>query len=64
MSELVWQKSTFSEPGSDTCVELATDPPGHPHLRESDEPGTVIATSPAALRALLGRVKAGKPLGR
>lgn len=59
MSQLVWQKSTFSEPGSDTCVEVALDRTGTPHLRESDTPGAVITASPYALAALLGRVKSG-----
>ncbi|KOG91069.1 DUF397 domain-containing protein [Streptomyces varsoviensis] len=59
MSQLTWQKSSFSEPGSDTCVEVATDLSGGAHLRESDAPTQVIATTPAALRALLRAVKAG-----
>ncbi|MBA2944326.1 DUF397 domain-containing protein [Streptomyces himalayensis] len=59
MSELRWQKSSFSEGGAANCVELALTPTGTPHLRESDTPATVIATTPAALRALLRGIKAG-----
>ncbi len=59
MSELAWQKSTFSEPGSDTCIEVAVDPHRTLHLRESDTPTAMIATTPAALRALLHGIKAG-----
>ncbi|MFP3988136.1 DUF397 domain-containing protein [Streptomyces sp. E11-3] len=53
MARLRWQKSSFSEGGADTCVEVSTDPTGRPHLRESDTPAAVIATTPTALRALL-----------
>ncbi|MEV0266640.1 DUF397 domain-containing protein [Streptomyces sp. NPDC050617] len=59
MSQLNWQKSSFSEPGSDTCVEVATGPTGIAHLRESDDPGRALATTPAAFRALLRAVKTG-----
>ncbi|MFI2029503.1 DUF397 domain-containing protein [Streptomyces buecherae] len=60
MSSLAWQKSSFSEPGSDNCVELAADPAGAPHLRESADPATVITTTRPALRALLSSVKVGR----
>ncbi|WP_327343680.1 DUF397 domain-containing protein [Streptomyces europaeiscabiei] len=60
MSQLAWQRSSFSEPGSDTCVEIATAPAdSRPRLRESATPATVIATTPAALHALLGGIKGG-----
>ncbi|MCX5200805.1 DUF397 domain-containing protein [Streptomyces sp. NBC_00237] len=65
MSELVWQKSSFS--GSDAgqeCVEIAA-----PHtretllLRESDSPERVVRTAPAALRALMAALhEPGTPL--
>ncbi|MBO0655143.1 DUF397 domain-containing protein [Streptomyces triculaminicus] len=48
----LWQESTFSSDMQGDCLELA-EPPGRMLLRESDAPHTVIATSPAALRALL-----------
>ncbi|WP_149826520.1 DUF397 domain-containing protein [Streptomyces tailanensis] len=64
MSQLAWQKSSFSEPGSDTCVEIAAAPVSNrPHLRESATPDTVIATTPAALRAFLGGIK-GEAFGQ
>ncbi|WP_411150265.1 DUF397 domain-containing protein [Streptomyces sp. A30] len=59
MSQLAWKKSTFSEPGSDTCVEVALDDTGTVHLRESDTPGTVLASAPSALAALLDGIKGG-----
>ncbi|MEV8016199.1 DUF397 domain-containing protein [Streptomyces sp. NPDC086554] len=65
MSELRWRKSSFSEGGADTCVELALDGAGSAHLRESETPATVIATTPAALRVLLDSIKsAGGPAPR
>ena len=61
MTRLEWQKSSYSEGSADTCVELATDLAGRSHLRESDTPATVIATTPVALRAFLRGIKeAGK----
>ncbi|WP_033322059.1 DUF397 domain-containing protein [Streptomyces yerevanensis] len=54
MSEVpVWQKSSFSGGDDDAdCVELAARQ-GTLLLRESDEPGTVIATSGTGLAALI-----------
>jgi hypothetical protein len=53
----MWQKSSYSEGGADTCVELATDLAGRIHLRESDTPATVIAATRVALRAFLRGIK-------
>jgi hypothetical protein len=59
VSELVWQKSSFS--GSDAgqeCVEIAAPPSlGMLLLRESDSPETVIRTSPAALQGLTAAIR-------
>ncbi|AGP55235.1 DUF397 domain-containing protein [Streptomyces rapamycinicus] len=59
MSSLPWRKSSFSTGDAPNCVELAADSVGTPHLRESDDPGVVISTTPAALRAFLRAAKAG-----
>ncbi|WUO29512.1 DUF397 domain-containing protein [Streptomyces sp. NBC_00286] len=59
MAQLVWRKSTFSEPGSDTCVELALAPTGTVHLRESEAPGAVANAAPSAVAALLDGIKGG-----
>lgn len=58
MTELHWQKSSFSTGGSGECVELAIDPTGHPHLRESNAPSAILARTGAALRVLLRSIKA------
>ncbi|WAL96273.1 DUF397 domain-containing protein [Streptomyces sp. Je 1-369] len=47
-----WQKSSFSGVEGPNCVELASVE-GHLLLRESDDPDTVIATTPARLNALV-----------
>ncbi|GAU65260.1 hypothetical protein SSP35_01_05980 [Streptomyces sp. NBRC 110611] len=60
MSQLRWQKSSFSEAGSDTCVEVAVDAAGVPYVRDSKRPEMVISTSRAALRAFVQGVKAGE----
>ncbi|WP_155060797.1 DUF397 domain-containing protein [Streptomyces blattellae] len=57
MTGLRWQKSTYSEGGADTCVEVALDRTGTLHLRESVTPATAITASPTALAALLDSVK-------
>ncbi|MFF3338513.1 DUF397 domain-containing protein [Streptomyces flavidovirens] len=54
-----WLKSSFSEASGNACVEVAVMSPGGIALRESDSPAIVLSTSPAALRALLLRVRAG-----
>jgi hypothetical protein len=56
--ELGWQKSSFSSSGNN-CIELARTPNGIA-MRESDEPGVVIATTRPRLDAFLAAVKAGK----
>lgn len=54
---LVWQKSSFSE-GDDApnCLEIAAPEANRPLLRESDEPGAVVHTTPAGLAALIRRL--------
>ncbi|MCZ4117869.1 DUF397 domain-containing protein [Streptomyces sp. H39-S7] len=59
MSELAWQKSSFSGGGNGDCLEVATGAAGSVHLRESDDPQAVVTTTPAALRVLLSAAKAG-----
>ncbi|MBD0675247.1 DUF397 domain-containing protein [Streptomyces sp. CBMA156] len=61
MSELHWQKSSFSgsHEGS-SCVELAAGAADVRHLRESDDPSVTISTSTAKLRAFLLSAKAGE----
>ncbi|MFD9108749.1 DUF397 domain-containing protein [Streptomyces bottropensis] len=55
-----WQKSTFSGGGEgDTCVEVAASPDDI-HLRESDTPTTVIATTRTPLAHLLHAITAGR----
>ncbi|MFF4348031.1 DUF397 domain-containing protein [Streptomyces sp. NPDC001530] len=56
MTELTWQKSTYSESGS-SCVYLATTPTGTILLRESDEPEIILTTAPRALDALISRIR-------
>ena len=52
MTELNWQKSTYSEEAS-SCVYLATTPAGTILLRESDEPETVLTIGSRQLHALI-----------
>ncbi|KAK1179111.1 DUF397 domain-containing protein [Streptomyces sp. NBS 14/10] len=56
-----WRKSSYSADAPDNaCVEFARTPDASILLRESDEPHTVIATTPATLRAFARAVKAGR----
>ncbi|WP_329179341.1 MULTISPECIES: DUF397 domain-containing protein [unclassified Streptomyces] len=55
---LIWQKSTFSQEQGD-CVELAVTAGGAVLLRESDDPGVVLSTSPSALARFLQAIKHG-----
>ncbi|MFI7321651.1 DUF397 domain-containing protein [Streptomyces venezuelae] len=47
-----WEKSSFSGVEGANCVEVARFE-GHLLLRESDDPDTVIATTPVGLNALV-----------
>ncbi|MFJ5121506.1 DUF397 domain-containing protein, partial [Kitasatospora sp. NPDC088548] len=61
MSQLSWQKSSYSEgEGSSNCLELATGAGDARHLRESDDPDTVITTNTAKLHAFILGAKAGE----
>ncbi|MEW2394653.1 DUF397 domain-containing protein [Streptomyces sp. NPDC046862] len=60
MTGLRWQKSTYSEGGSATCVEMALDRTGTLHLRESVTPAVVTSVAPAALVALIDWASKGE----
>ncbi|WP_405863334.1 DUF397 domain-containing protein [Streptomyces sp. NBC_01515] len=61
MSEIVWQKSSYSGSGDGTnCVELATDQDTLA-LRESDAPTVVLHTDHPQLTALLRHIKTTTP---
>ncbi|MFJ8104213.1 DUF397 domain-containing protein [Streptomyces sp. NPDC096132] len=54
-----WQKSSYSGPGDgDSCLELASTP-STLHLRESDDPTTVLTTTLIALANLLEGIRTG-----
>ncbi|MFD9463688.1 DUF397 domain-containing protein [Streptomyces sp. NPDC060027] len=54
-----WQKSSYSGPGDgDSCVELASTQ-ATLHLRESDDPATVLSTNPAPVGHLLQAIRSG-----
>lgn len=59
MSELRWQKSSFSEVGGNNCVEIATVN-GCIALRESDAPARTLASGRGAFQALIAAVKVGR----
>ncbi|WP_189787703.1 DUF397 domain-containing protein [Streptomyces capitiformicae] len=57
---LVWQKSSFSQDENGAnCLEIAAPEANRPLLRESDEPGKVITTTPAGLAALIRNLRHG-----
>jgi hypothetical protein len=54
-----WQKSSFSGPGDgDSCLELASTSTTT-HLRESDDPTTVLTTTRTPLTHLLHAIRSG-----
>ncbi|MGW0832264.1 DUF397 domain-containing protein [Streptomyces prunicolor] len=54
---LHWQKSSYSAGGGDNnCLEIATAPTTL-HLRESDDPATLLTPTPTAMNALLTTLK-------
>jgi hypothetical protein len=56
--ELRWQKSTHSADAAN-CLNIAAapGPTARLHLRESDDPATILTTTPARLAALLSSLK-------
>ncbi|MFF4738763.1 DUF397 domain-containing protein [Streptomyces sp. NPDC001262] len=58
MSEIQWQKSSFSGGGGEDCIELASHG-GELLMRESDDPDIVATPGRSNLASLLFRVKAG-----
>lgn len=56
--DIDWRKSSFSEQPDGDCVELSSRD-GGVFVRESDDPGVVIGTTPQKLRVFLARAKAG-----
>jgi hypothetical protein len=60
MAELTWQKSSYSGGGDgNSCIELASTG-DVVALRESDDPRTVLTTTPAKLAPFLHAIKAGE----
>jgi Domain of unknown function (DUF397) len=55
-----WQTSSYSQDGVN-CVNVAAAPDGTIRLRESDDPDVVVTSTPAALAALIARIKADLP---
>ena len=60
MTELNWQKSSYSEAAS-SCVYLATTPAGTILLRESDEPDVTLTTGKLQLTALISALHSRAP---
>ncbi|MEU1788613.1 DUF397 domain-containing protein [Streptomyces sparsogenes] len=58
MSTYLWRKSSFSGDASN-CVNVAASD-GVIVLRESDDPETILSTTPAALRDFIRGAKAGR----
>lgn len=59
MSIYDWQKSSYSGTGGN-CVYVSAADDGTIKLRESDDPDTVVTTTPEKLRAFILGVKAGE----
>ncbi|AZS86444.1 DUF397 domain-containing protein [Streptomyces griseoviridis] len=58
-SEFNWQKSSFSGGGGEQCLYLAKHN-GEILLCESDDPASIVTTSPEKLAAFIAGVKAGE----
>ena len=61
LSGAVWRKSSRSDNGGNSCVEVATNLPGVVGVRDTkDRSGPVLAFGPDAWVAFLAGVKAGE----
>ncbi|AKG43622.1 DUF397 domain-containing protein [Streptomyces xiamenensis] len=55
-----WQKSSYSSGDPNTsCLEATRTPEGCLRFRESEDPGTVLVTTPARWAALLRAAGSG-----
>ncbi|MEU4891426.1 DUF397 domain-containing protein [Streptomyces sp. NPDC044780] len=54
-----WQKSSYSSTGN-ACLYVSAPDNATIRLRESDEPDTILTTTPNALAALIRSAKAGR----
>ncbi|MEU2210742.1 DUF397 domain-containing protein [Streptomyces hygroscopicus] len=59
MPHTTWRKSSFSADVHQNCVELAAAHDGI-RIRESDQPETLVRTTPAALGGFIRAAKAGR----
>lgn len=59
MSTRDWRKSSYSSEGN-ACLYVSSPDHATIRLRESDEPDTILTTTPSALRALIRCAKAGR----
>ncbi|MDV7218286.1 DUF397 domain-containing protein [Streptomyces prunicolor] len=57
MSELHWQKSSYSGGPEGNCLYVAPAPDKTIRLRESDTPDVTLAATPEGLTALLRHLK-------
>ncbi|MFJ8675530.1 DUF397 domain-containing protein [Streptomyces sp. NPDC093589] len=58
--DIQWRKSSYSTDADGTnCIELAALD-GDILIRESDDPGVIVKTTPTKLRAFLVGAKAGE----
>ncbi|MEV6674849.1 DUF397 domain-containing protein [Streptomyces sp. NPDC051162] len=58
MATYTWQKSSYSHEGAN-CLNVAVADDSTRLLRESDDPGSMLAPTPARLGALISALKAG-----
>ncbi|MBO3677384.1 DUF397 domain-containing protein [Streptomyces sp. NEAU-YJ-81] len=54
-----WRKSSYSSQGAN-CLYVSAPDNATIRLRESDEPETILTTTPTALSALIRSAKAGR----
>ncbi|WP_262706270.1 MULTISPECIES: DUF397 domain-containing protein [Streptomyces] len=59
MATREWQKSSYSSTGN-ACLYVSAPDNATIRLRESDEPDTILTTTPTTLSALIRSAKAGR----
>ncbi|MFE7594053.1 DUF397 domain-containing protein [Kitasatospora sp. NPDC057512] len=58
MRQLIWQKSSFSGDEAN-CIEIASVD-DRVYIRESDDPTTIVTTTPTTLAAWLHSARTGE----
>lgn len=60
MTDINWSEPFCGGDGGNACLQLGFAADGTPHLRETERPDEIVATTPEALRHLIRAARNGR----